>query len=118
MVCRNASMEDGAVSGDTKAELAKRDFGLREKCKLSDSASAMDAYVLCKETKDEWELLVPLDMVEDCIVEESPVWSFTPNEFQATSKMKRAGQEVWVKYDEKELGENVAPKWVEMKLSL
>ena len=107
----NKVMASGALSGDAKARLLKAALELDSELPLMEQLGTKGQSLLCLETEDEVELVMPLSLLERSVVSERLVCEIAPNEFGVAAKMQWAESAEWVPFDEKAFGDNQTPPW-------
>ncbi len=104
-------MASSELSGEAKASWVKAVLGLDVSRPLMEQLCEKGQCLLCLETENEMELVMPLPLLERSVVRERLVCEFAPNEFGVAAKMLWEGSNKWVAHDEKAFGDNAIPDW-------
>ncbi len=106
------AMASGEVTGHEKARLIKAQLGMRaEGNLLMEELGKRQQCLLCLETADEMELVMPLSLLATGIASERLVCEFMSNEFGVATRMRWADSAAWIGYDDKVFGANAIPEW-------
>mmetsp|Transcript_62329 Transcript_62329/g.193170 ORF Transcript_62329/g.193170 Transcript_62329/m.193170 type:complete len:214 (+) Transcript_62329:132-773(+) len=113
-------MPDGAVAGGAKAAALRVALGLPEDGRpLMDGLGERGQVLVCRETPDQWELVVPTSMVTSLDLQQRAVCELRPNRYGMTGEWRRREEGEgeswgpWRRFDELEaLREVEPPAWI------
>eukprot|EP00931_Biecheleriopsis_adriatica_P035873 TRINITY_DN20673_c0_g1_i1.p1 TRINITY_DN20673_c0_g1~~TRINITY_DN20673_c0_g1_i1.p1 ORF type:complete len:207 (+),score=37.29 TRINITY_DN20673_c0_g1_i1:33-653(+) len=111
-------MPDGSLDGDEKARVLKTVLDIPEDCRLMEGLELKRQALLCRETEDQWELVVPVGILQGANIQEEVLLELRPNAYGATGHCRSHGEDCWRRFDETEALRDVPPpQWIVDALS-
>lgn len=106
-------MPDGRIPGDEKAAVLKEALGLPQEELLTRSLGQKQKILACRETDEQWELVVPLNLFSHLERTEVLALELRPNQYGCTSHCRSADYEDWRRFDDLDALRDVAPPdWI------
>lgn len=108
---------DGEMTGDAKAAFVKAELGIPDSEQLMEAMAKRQRAFVCRETADQWELVLSPSMLEALATEEEVVLELAPNEYGMTGLCRRSKEDPWVRFQETDaLQEVPPPAWISESL--
>mmetsp|Transcript_39887 Transcript_39887/g.125562 ORF Transcript_39887/g.125562 Transcript_39887/m.125562 type:complete len:216 (+) Transcript_39887:55-702(+) len=117
-------MPDGAVAGEAKAKAVRQALGLPEGGPpLMERLGERGQVLVCRETADQWELVVPRALMASLSWQQRAVCELRPNRYGMTGEWREReegegeGWGAWRRFDEVEALRDVEPpSWIARSL--
>ena len=96
VVVDGSGFHDGNVSGNEKAIIIKKQLNIPPNEPLMEALGRQNKAALVRETADEWELILPHNLLPTLSLQEAPVARFQRHQrFPVTAKWQWQGDEKW-----------------------